>query len=224
LPWEQRELINRRTDPVPTSPTQIRTLFLHPKPTYAIGEAATLLEMDWRDLRGWMESGEVEGIETDEGLVLPWAELVSFGMEFWSQEKVEEALGAELAEALPELLRLTELEVRIPRMEVVALEHLAALDGETVSVVLARELRDLVSVHSNWLSQEVPGFAEALAWPETPFVTSPRGGGAAGAAGCEAGGVGRRDARPDVTRAIRLGSFSDDARHLARDVCNPYCV
>jgi hypothetical protein len=26
-------------------------LFLHPKPTYAIGEAATLLEMDWRDLR-----------------------------------------------------------------------------------------------------------------------------------------------------------------------------
>jgi hypothetical protein len=107
-----------------TTPTHIRTLFLHPKPTYAIGEAATLLEMDWRDLRGWMESGEVEGIETDEGLVLPWAELVSFGMDFWSQEAVEEALGAELAEALPELLRLTELEVRIPRMEVVALERL----------------------------------------------------------------------------------------------------
>jgi hypothetical protein len=44
------------------TPTHIRTLFLHPKPTYAIGEAATLLEMDWRDLRGWMETGEVEGI------------------------------------------------------------------------------------------------------------------------------------------------------------------
>ena len=29
-----------------------------------------------------------------------------------------------------------------------------------------RELRDLVSVHSAWLSREVPGFAEALAWPE----------------------------------------------------------
>jgi len=113
--------------------THIRTLFLHPKPTYAIGEAATLLEMDWRDLRGWMETSEVEGIETDEGLVLPWAELVSFGIDFWSQEVVEEALGAELAEALPELLRLTDLEVRIPRMEVVALERLAALDGETVS-------------------------------------------------------------------------------------------
>jgi hypothetical protein len=165
--------------------THIRTLFLHPKPTYAIGEAATLLEMDWRELRGWMETVEVEGIETDEGLVLPWAELVSFGMDFWSQEVVEEALGAELAEALPELLRLTELEVRIPRMEVVALERLAALDGETGSTVLARELRDLVSVHSEWLSQEVPGFAVALAWPELPPVPSPRGGGAAGAPGAK---------------------------------------
>jgi hypothetical protein len=177
-----------------TTPTHIRTLFLHPKPTYAIGEAATLLEMDWRDLRGWMETGEVEGIETDDGLVLPWAELVSFGMDFWSQEVVEEALGAELAEALPELLRLTQLEVRIPRMEVVALERLAAHDGETVSAVLARELRDLVSVHSEWLSQEVPGFAEALAWPELPPVRSPRGGGAAGTPGA------KQAARDDETR------------------------
>ena len=158
-----------------TTPTHIRTLFLDPKPTYAIHEAAALLEMEWCELRGWMESGEVEGIETDEGLVVPWSELVSFGMDFWSQEVVEEALGAELAEALPELLRLTELEVRIPRMEVVALERLAAREDETVSAVLARELRDLVSVHSEWLSREVSGFAQALAWPETLLGTSPGG-------------------------------------------------
>lgn len=208
-----------------TTPAHIRTLFLHPKPTYAIGDAATLLEMDWRDLRGWMESGEVEGLETDEGLVLPWAELVSFGMEFWSQEVVEEALGAELAEALPELLRLTDLEVRIPRMEVVTLERLAARDGETVSAVLARELRDLVSVHSQWLSQEVPGFAEALAWPETPFVTSPRGGGAAGAPGAKQAALedesrGRAPRRPDDTgRKTESAMFSVAARRVtAADV------
>ncbi|HYO74859.1 MAG TPA: hypothetical protein VE010_00235 [Thermoanaerobaculia bacterium] len=187
------------------TPTHIRTLFLHPKPTYAIGEAATLLEMDWRDLRGWMESGEVEGIETDEGLMLPWGELVSFGMEFWSQEVVEEALGAELAEALPELLRLTDLEVRIPRWEVVALERLAALDGETVSAVLARELRDLVSVHSEWLSQQVPGFAEALAWPETPLVASPRGGGAAGAQGAKQAASGGESRRRTPRRSDDVG-------------------
>jgi len=146
---------------------QIRSLFLHPRPTYPIAEAAILLGMDWRDVRAWIESGELEGVDTDEGLVLPWAELVSFGMEFWSQEVVEEALGTEVAEAIPELLRLAELEVRIPRIEIVALERLAAADGKTVSAVLARELRDLVSVHSAWLAREVPGFAAAFAWPET---------------------------------------------------------
>ena len=51
-------------------------------------------------------------------------------------------------------------------MQVVALERLAARDRLTVGTVLTRELRDLVSVHSEWLSAAVPGFAEALAWPE----------------------------------------------------------
>src|SRR5688572_23745046 len=101
----------------------IRSLFLHPRPTYPIAEAAALLGMDWRDVRGWIESGELEGVDSDDGLVLPWAELVSFGMDFWSQEVVEEALGA-AADVIPELLRLTDLEVRIPRMEVVTLERL----------------------------------------------------------------------------------------------------
>ena len=120
------------------------------------------------DLRAWMRSGELEGIGTTEGLAIPWSELVSFGMDFWSQEVVEKALGSELAEAIPELLRLVDLEVRIPRMQVVTLERLAAVDGQTVSAVLARELRDLVSVHAQWLSAEVPGFAAALHWPEAP--------------------------------------------------------
>ena len=144
----------------------IRSLFLHPRPTYPIAEAATLPGIDWRNVRAWIKSGELEGVDTDEGLVLPWAELVSFGMEFWSQEVVEEALGTEVADAIPELLRLAELEVRIPRLEIVALERLAAADGKTVSAVLARELRDLVSVHAEWLTREVPGFAAAFAWPE----------------------------------------------------------
>lgn len=145
----------------------IRSLFRHPTATYAIPEAAALLGMDLDDLEGWMDVGEIEGIDTDDGLVVPWAELVSFGMDFWSQEVVEEALGADVAEAIPELLRLTDLEVRIPRMQVVTLERLAAIDGETVSAVLARELRDLVSVHFPWLAAEVPGFAEAFHWPES---------------------------------------------------------
>ncbi|HEY0141209.1 MAG TPA: hypothetical protein VGF48_09950 [Thermoanaerobaculia bacterium] len=140
-----------------SNPDSIRTLFLHPRPTYSVAEGARMLGMEVEDFRGWMEVGEIEGVVTGGRLVVPWGELVSFGMDFWSQEVVEEALGEELAGAIPELLRLTELEVRLPRMEVVALERVAALDGETISAVLARELRDFVSVHSEWLASEVRG-------------------------------------------------------------------
>ena len=118
--------------------------------------------MTSRELRGWVEAGELEGDQTTDGLVLPWPELVSFAMGFWDQEEIEAALGDDLSTAIPELLRLAELHVRIPRMEIVALEHVAARDGKTVSAVLGRELLDFVSVHAEWLSRDVPGLADAL--------------------------------------------------------------
>ena len=152
--------------------TAIQSLFLEPQPTYTIAEAANLLGMDWREVRGWVEVGELESVDTDAGLRVPWSELVSFGMDFWSQEVVEEALGAEVAGAIPGLLRLTDLEVRIPRMEVVALERVAARDGKSVGTVLARELLDFVSANSRWLETEVPGFLAALAWPEVSDATA----------------------------------------------------
>ena len=98
-------------------------------------------------------------------MVVPWAELVSFAMDFWDQADVEAALGAELADVLPELLRLDDLAVRIPRLEIAALERIAVRDGRSVDAVLARELRDLVSAESSWLSAAIPGFAQALNWP-----------------------------------------------------------
>lgn len=145
----------------------IRTLFLHPRPTYPLPDAAALLGIDEREVRGWVDVGELAAVEDGNGgLAIPWAELVSFGMDLWSQETVEEALGADVAGVIPELVRLTDLEVRIPRMEVVALERVAARDGQSVDAVLARELLDFVSAHSAWLDREVPGMLAALAWPE----------------------------------------------------------
>jgi hypothetical protein len=145
--------------------SKIRDLFLHPHPTYSPVEAAEAIGMSVEDVRGWMEVGELEGIESHGAVVLPWEELVSFAIDFWEQADIEAALGAEVAEALPELLRLADLEVRIPRMEVVALERLAARDGKSVDTVLARELRDLMSAQSDWLASEIPGFTAALSWP-----------------------------------------------------------
>lgn len=86
---------------------------------------------------------------------------------------MEAALGADVDEVLPELVRLADLRVRLPRMQVVTLERLAARSSLTVEATLARELRDLVSANSDWLATEVPGFAEALAWPERLTADAP---------------------------------------------------
>jgi len=143
----------------------IRDLFLHPRPTYTPAEAAETIGMSVEDVEGWMEVGELEGVVAAGAVVLPWDELVSFAMGFWEQADIEAALGADVADVLPELLLLCDLEVRIPRIEVVALEWLAARDGKSVDSVLASELRDLVSAQSEWLSRVISGFEAALAWP-----------------------------------------------------------
>jgi hypothetical protein len=144
---------------------RIRSLFLASSSTYTIGEAAQLLDLSWEEVRGWLETGEVEGIETERGLVLPWAEVVFMGMEWWGQDTVEEALGADLERALPELVQLAELRVRLPRYEIVAVERAALREGKSVDAVVARELLDFVSAQAEWVGREVPGFAAALAWP-----------------------------------------------------------
>jgi hypothetical protein len=148
-----------------TTERRVRSLFLASRPTYTVAEAAELLELSWEEVRGWLETGEVDGIETERGLVLPWAEVVFMGMEWWGQEEVEEALGDDLPRALPELVQLAELRVRLPRYEIAAVERAAVREGKSVDAVVARELLDFVSAQAEWVGQEVPGFAAALAWP-----------------------------------------------------------
>jgi|SRR6185436_9256902 len=129
----------------------IRRLFLEPKPTYSVAEAADLLGMPATEVRGWMAVGEIEPVETPDGLALPWAEIVSFGMDFWSQETIEAALGEDLAQAIPEVLRLTALEVRIPAVEVLTLERLATRDNKSVDAVLARSCStSSLPIRSGW--------------------------------------------------------------------------
>jgi hypothetical protein len=122
--------------------------------------------MGWRDVRAWIESGELEGVDTDAACHrLGGAGVVRDGL-LVAGSGGRGARG-ELAEAIPELVRLSDIKVRIPRLEVVALERVAARERTSVDALLGRELLDFVSAHAEWLSAEVPGFAAALAWPQS---------------------------------------------------------
>ncbi len=46
------------------------------------------------------------------------------------------------------------------------MESLAARDGKSVDTILARELLDVVSAHSDYLATAIPGFTAALRWPQ----------------------------------------------------------
>jgi len=140
----------------------IRRLFLEPKDTYPDAEAAEILGMELLDLKSRMESGEVEGVRNCSGMTVSRKELISFAMDFWPQDAIEEALGDDLAKGIPKLLRLAGLQVRIPRFEILALERLAERDGKSVDAVLARELRDVISAESDFLRENIRGFETAL--------------------------------------------------------------
>jgi hypothetical protein len=152
---------------------RIRKLFLEPKSNYSLTTGARVLGITVKELRAWIDAGEMETDEGSGGVTIPWSEIVAFGMDIWSQATVENALGADVAEAIPELLRLTELSVLLPRFEVAALQRVAAKEKRSVDALLAAELLDFVSVRSAWLNCEIPGFANALAWPASARTASP---------------------------------------------------
>src|SRR5947209_3449391 len=150
---------------------RIRTLFLEPRASYSLTTAARVLGITVKELRGWIDAGEMETEDAGGRMTIPWSEIVAFGMDIWSQAAVEEALGADVAEAIPELLRLTELSVLLPLFEVAALQRVAAQEKRSVDTLLAAELLDFVSARSPWLNREIPGFADALAWPASARTT-----------------------------------------------------
>jgi len=82
-------------------------------------------------------------------------------IEIWPLHVIEEALGAEAEGILPQVIRTAELHVRLPRHHIDMLEYRADQQETTVSGVLARELDGIASAHL----EELPGFAEAMAWP-----------------------------------------------------------
>ena len=148
------------------SAASVRTLFRQPQNEYPLFEAARLVGLSEADLRSWIASGEIEAVDTRDGLRIPWSELVVLAMDVIGQETIEEALGPNVERALPELVRLSELRVRIPRYEIAAIEQIAAMNGTTVDDVVGFELLDPVWTNAEWLDALIPSFAEALRWPQ----------------------------------------------------------
>lgn len=111
-------------------------------------------------------SGEIEITESGFGKWIWREELVAKALEIWSPETIEDALGSDADHVLPSMIRLTNVQLRLPRYHVAMLEHFAERERTTVSHVLTRELDGIASAHLDELSWTMPGFASALGWPD----------------------------------------------------------
>lgn len=114
-----------------------------------------------------LEDGDLVGERTCSGYRIAWQEVAAMTTAQYPQALIEQALGKGVTSVIPEIVRLAELRVEIPRYEVVMLTKLAERDKVTVDEYLSRHLLDLAGAEVEWLTATIPQFAEGLRWPES---------------------------------------------------------
>jgi hypothetical protein len=144
---------------------RIRTIFLHPRSSVSIGEAAWILGWSAEEVEVAITEGDVEVTSTCSGKAIEVAEVLAKVREFWPAEVIEEALGKEAAGALPPGLHTRRVALRLPFYQAAMLDYLAGQRETTVGHLLSFHLDELASEHFEELSAAIPGFGEAVAWP-----------------------------------------------------------
>ena len=147
-----------------TTRSNIRQIFLSPRPSFVLMTAASLLGMSFKELKREIEDGAIVSVSTRLGQRVTREEMIAAAMRVYEQAAIEQALGTEAAGVLPEAIRLVELRARVPRYQLDMLRFLAHRRGTSVDDVLSRELEDVACAHSEELAV-VPGFAAVMAWP-----------------------------------------------------------
>jgi hypothetical protein len=143
-----------------------RQVFLLPQQFYTAAEAAELLGWSTPELDLAIAEGDLETTRTNSDQGVAWQEVAVLITSQQSHAVIEQALGREAASVMPELVRLAELRVEIPRYQTVLLRSLAERETISVDEVLSRHLLDLASVESDWLNEMIPQFRSAMRWPE----------------------------------------------------------
>ncbi|HEX7152305.1 MAG TPA: hypothetical protein VF618_12525 [Thermoanaerobaculia bacterium] len=147
------------------SRSDIRHIFLSPRPSFALLTAAGLLGLTLPELRQGIADGSIVAVSTGMGQRVAREEMMALAMERWGLPVIEAALGEDAARVLPEAVRLVELRARVPRYLRDMLGFMARREGTSVDAVLTRELEGVASAQAEELGRQVPGFAAALQWP-----------------------------------------------------------
>lgn len=145
---------------------RVREVFLRSQQFYTLGEAAELLGWTLAEMDAAVREGDVEVTRTCSGHHIPWQEVAAMITAQQPQAIIEKALGRDVTLVMPELVRLAEIRVEIPRYQVVMLSKLAERENISVDEFLFRHLLDLAGAECLWLNDAIPQFSSAMRWPE----------------------------------------------------------
>lgn len=128
-------------------------------------EAAALLGWTYQQMGRKIRDDEIQISGLCWNASMRLEDVVSFAMEQWPLEVIEQALGADARIVLPRGLRTKTIHLRLPRHHVAILEHLMAKQQVTASQLLHDVIEELAYGHIDELSTQIPGFDTAFYWP-----------------------------------------------------------
>jgi hypothetical protein len=133
---------------------------------YLLREVARVTGYTQTDLRRRIKCGSLQATDRRDVWFVSWPEIASLALQRWSIPVIEENLDADAATVLPPLVRARRLTAMLPGYQVGMLESLARREGITVDACLANHLLDLAAYHADEMNQEMPGFVDAMRWPD----------------------------------------------------------
>lgn len=144
---------------------RIRQIFLERQPHYSLSDVVRLTGISRWSVTAGIKGGEYVAQRERREYRFTWSELAHIAMAKWPLPVIHDALGADAALALPPLLLLQELRVRLPAYQVLMLQRLADLARVDIDSYLANYFLDLAGSEVATLDAEIPGFKAAMRFP-----------------------------------------------------------
>ncbi len=145
--------------------SRIRSLFLQPAESYRLAEGARLLGVSPGKLKREASFDIREEYRRDGRWCFTWRQIALIAFRWWALEEIVDALGADAATALPPLLSLRSVTIRLPEYIVRALETVAAEDRTTIDAYLSGELLEFAGGVVDRMEAVHPGFRRAYFYP-----------------------------------------------------------
>lgn len=144
---------------------RIRVMFLQRQESYTLREVANLTDTPVRKLRREVATGLRDAEKVRGTWRFLWRQAAYVAMERWSLIEIQDALGDDAVTALPPLLALRAVTVRLPEYIIRAFEAVAAEDGTTLDAALGFELVEFAGTHLTRLQDAIPGYRQAYLFP-----------------------------------------------------------